>query len=390
VPRNREAMIDILAVGHAPILGVNRGLYRALARRGWKVEIVIPDKLPWRGPAVEPQAAFDPPVHMLPPRGNRTRFWTLDGLAGLVRKLQPRIVFLENEPDSRMAWELGRLAHRQGGRLVCLSNENDLPSTVGAIARGALKPALRSLRSRAWSLFARRYVDHVFSICSDGVAAMQSLGFTGRVTKIPLGFDPALFRPFDPAAREDVRRRWRLSAPTIAYFGRLVPNKGVHILIDALSRLKDLEWQFLLDDVNEGSDVYVTKLLDSLRVGGIATRTVQFHANHSEMPGLMNAADIVVAPSIWKEQYGRVVPEAMACGRAVVISDIGAMPELLGDCGIKVPPGNAETLAASIRRLLEHPDDAAHFGSMAAARARAELGLNRQTEIVERVLQSLL
>lgn len=382
-------MIDILAVGHAPILSVNRALYRALAALGWSIELAIPNIQPWRGPPVDPAGEGDPPLHMLAPTGRNTRFWRFEGLAELVRARRPRILFLENEPDSRMAFELGGLAKQIGAKLVCVTNENDLPPPLASLLRGRLRPALRSLRSRAWSLVASRRVDHVLAICDDGVTDMTALGFGGRVTKMPLGFDPQLFRRFDEPARAAVRARLGLSSPTIAYFGRLIPIKGVHILVEALARIADLDWQFLLDSVNE-NDAYVAGLQRLIAARGIAPRTVQFHASHAQMPEVMNAADIVAAPSIWKEQYGRVVPEAMACGCAVVIAAIGAMPELLGECGLKVPSGDVEALAGALRRLLEHPQERQDFGRAAALRAQTALSLPAQVTVVDGVLRALV
>lgn len=381
-------MIDMLGVAHAAALRVNRGFYRELERRGWKVELAIPGTLPWRG-SVEPREIDDPPLHKLSPHGSNTRFWSFEGLPTLVRQLRPKIIFLDNEPDSRMAWELGGIARELDARLVCVTNENDLPPPLGAFVRGEFRPALRSLRSRAWSLVARRKVDHVLAICDDGVAAMEALGFGGHVTKIPLGFDPALFFPYDAAARERTRRELGLTKTTVAYFGRLVEKKGVHLLIQALARLRDLEWQFLLDDVNE-DDAYAARLVRMVKEFALEDRTVRFHALHAEMPAVMNAADIVAAPSIWKEQYGRVVPEAMACGRALVVSDIGAMPELLGDCGVKIPCGNVEALSVALRRLLQDETERMRIGRRAALRARDELGIGTQADIVERTLAEFL
>ena len=189
-------MIDVLAVGHAPILSINRRFYRVLPRRGLSVELAVPASLPFASPAVEPRRDGDPPVHFLAPRGAQTRFWTFDGLTALLDARMPRFVLLENEPDSRMAWEIGGWTRRNGAKLLCISNENDLPPPLITLLQGESRRALRSLRSRIWSLAARRRVDHVFAICNDGVTAMGDLGFGGRVTRIPLGFDPNPTRPY--------------------------------------------------------------------------------------------------------------------------------------------------------------------------------------------------
>lgn len=382
-------MIDILVVAHAPILGINRRIYRALARRGWSVELAIPEATPWRGPVAQPRLPEDPPIHTLPVSGRNVRFWRFLGIDKLITRRRPKILFLENEPDSRIACELSRTARETGARLICVTNENDLPPPLAALLAGQYKPALRSLRSRLWSMAARHYVDHVFAICEDGVRAMETLGFRGRVTKMPLGFDPELFVPFDATRRDEARQCLGLTKPAIAYVGRLAPNKGVHLLIEALGRLRDLDWQFLLDDFEQRDDAYAVRLRQALAEQGLADRTVYFQATHDEIPSILNAADIVVVPSTWKEQYGRVVPEAMACGRAVVVSDIGALPELLGDCGVKIPPGNVAALAAALRRLIGNPSEWARLGALASARAHAHLDLEVQADIIDRTLRGM-
>lgn len=383
-------MIDILVVGHAPILEINRRFYQLLARRGWTVELVIPEKLPWNGPAVEPPAANDPPIHRLRAVGDQTRYWHFEGLEALVRQRRPKIIILENEPDSRMGCVLGKLIHQLGGKMACISNENDLPPPLAALIAGQIKPALRSLRSRLWSLAARGRIDHVFAICDEGVTTMEALGFAGRTSKMALGFDRTIFLRYDDQRRAAIRSELGLTGPVVAYFGRLVPIKGVHLLIAALGRLRHRKWQLLLDSLEEGHDDYVASLRKGLADAGIADRTIQFKAKHAEMPNVMNAADIVVTPSIWKEQYGRVVPEAMACGAALVVSDAGAIPELIGETGVKVPTGNIDALAQAIEALLADPIHTAALGAAAAERARHHLSIEAQADHVEPVLRRLL
>ena len=93
--------IDILAVGHAPVLQINRRIYRALARLGWQVEIAIPRYLPWSSDLnfVQPDHPEDPPIHRLEPRGRHMRFWSFEGLTDLLNRKRPRIVYLENGPE---------------------------------------------------------------------------------------------------------------------------------------------------------------------------------------------------------------------------------------------------------------------------------------------------
>ena len=89
-------------MGHAPVLQINRTIYRALLKLGWELEIAIPRRLPWSNDLsiVQPDHAEDPPIHRLEPHGSHLRFWSLDGLGALLDRKRPRIVYLENGPDS--------------------------------------------------------------------------------------------------------------------------------------------------------------------------------------------------------------------------------------------------------------------------------------------------
>jgi glycosyltransferase involved in cell wall biosynthesis len=386
-----SAPIDILAVGHAPILQINRRLYRALARIGWSVELVIPARMPVTisDVRVQPDDPADPPIHRLPLKGDYIRTWEFEGLISLLDARRPRIVYLENEPDSAMAWRIGNWCVKNGGKLIVNTNENDIPPVFQALRRRGVKPALRSLRTRIWVVATRPRIAQVVAICEDGRQAMQSIGFGHKVSVAPLGFDRTLFRP-DEDRRAAIRSKLGLTVPVIAYFGRLAPNKGVHLLIAALSRMKDSAWQFLIDDLSQSSADYAKTLLRCIEETGIADRTISFSATHDEMPDYMRAADIVVVPSTWKEQYGRVAPEAMACGCAVIVSDIGALPELVGSAGVRVPQGDVDALATALMQLVADPARRRELGAAAVDRAHNLLSIDRQAALLDQLCMKLI
>jgi glycosyltransferase involved in cell wall biosynthesis len=380
--------IDILAVGHAPILQINRRIYRALSLLGWRLELAIPDHLPWsKDVIVESDHPDDPPVHRLQPRGGHTRFWWFKGLEALLDRKRPRIVYIENAPESVMAWLIGGWCKRNSAILVANTNENDIPLIRDVLGQRP-KAALRSIRSQLWGRMARSRVDHVVAICEDGRKSMQVIGFADAVSVIPLGFDPTLFFP-DAARRSAVRAALGLREPVVAYFGRLTQMKGVPLLIQALGRLKDKPWQLLLDDFERNSNGPATWLNRAIAEAGISDRVVTFSASHEAVADYMRAADIAVLPSLVKEQYGRVVPEAMACGCAVIVSDIGALPELIGDAGVTVPAGDVPSLSSTIADLLANPQRRIDLASRAQLRARTELSLERQAALLNSLFAHL-
>lgn len=115
---------------------------------------------------------------------------------------------------------------------------------------------------------------------------------------------------------------------------------------------------------------------------------VYFDAKHAEMPDFMNASDI---PSLstpnWKEQYGRVLPEAMACEKLVVGSNSGAIPELVGGYGRIFAEGDTRDLSGLLRELLEMKD-LTRAGERAAGYALAQLSIRRQASIYADLLRA--
>jgi glycosyltransferase involved in cell wall biosynthesis len=104
----------------------------------------------------------------------------------------------------------------------------------------------------------------------------------------------------------------------------------------------------------------------------------------------MNAADIVIVPSIripqWKEQYGRVAAEAMACGKHVIASETGALPELLGGYGDLFEEGNKDQLKDTIRFMLEGRPWS-KSASEIAGYAKENLSIQKQYQVMEAVLK---
>ncbi len=98
-------------------------------------------------------------------------------------------------------------------------------------------------------------------------------------------------------------------------------------------------------------------------------------APSAEMPALYRQIDAFVLPSLtrpnWKEQFGRVLVEAMACGVPVIGSDSGAIPDVIGDAGLIFPEGDAGALAAHLRTVQTDPTLRAHLREKGRARTLA-------------------
>ena len=101
---------------------------------------------------------------------------------------------------------------------------------------------------------------------------------------------------------------------------------------------------------------------------------VRGFADPNDLPDVYRGFDVVVVPSLsrpgWVEQFGRVAVEAMASGVPVVVSDSGALPEVVADAGVVVPEGSASALADALRHLAACPTQRAELRYRGLARAQ--------------------
>lgn len=150
---------------------------------------------------------------------------------------------------------------------------------------------------------------------------------TSRVTVVPPGVDHSVFRP-DPAAA-------RVKGRIVVLASADVPLKGLRYLLDALPNVPDAEL-VVVGDVK----------------GTIPARVnVRKGLSEYELAELVRSAEIVCVPSLY-EGFALPAIEAMACGTPLVVTDGGALPEVVGDCGIVVPAGDSTKLADALRALL--------------------------------------
>jgi glycosyltransferase involved in cell wall biosynthesis len=137
----------------------------------------------------------------------------------------------------------------------------------------------------------------------------------------------------------------------IGFVGRLVAAKGLFVLLEALAGL-DGAWELRVVGTGEAraeAEALAARL-------GIAQRIIFLGQQPSTaMPAIVRRFDVLVGPSLttprWKEQFGRMLVEAMACGVPVIGSTSGEIPNVIGDAGLVVPEGDRVALRAAIARL---------------------------------------
>ncbi|HEY3885907.1 MAG TPA: glycosyltransferase family 4 protein [Vicinamibacterales bacterium] len=187
---------------------------------------------------------------------------------------------------------------------------------------------------------------------------------------IPPGVDVLRFAP-NPTASARVRADlgWPADAIVVGYLGRFVREKGIQVLWESLERIPD-GWHALF--VGGGPLEPELRTFESRHPSRVKVVT---GVSHDRVPEWLNAMSLVCLPSLttahWREQFGRVLIEAMACGIPVVASDSGEMPHVVGDAGVIAAEGEGGSWASAIERLIGSDEERRRLSAAGLDRARS-------------------
>jgi glycosyltransferase involved in cell wall biosynthesis len=224
-------------------------------------------------------------------------------------------------------------------------------------------------------------------------ALAQRPGYAGRAQRvIPLGVDLERFHP-DPRAGLRIRQKLGWAdprPPVVGFLGRFVPEKGLGLLMKTLERLTT-PWRALF--VGSGP---LTQQLQAWSDRYVDRARVVTGVKHDQVPAYLNAMDVLCAPSQttprWREQLGRMLLEAFACGVAVIASDSGEIPYVVKDAGRIVGEHDEKGWVGALSELLENPSHRAQLAGRGLERARTVYAwpiiARRHLDFFDELLQS--
>jgi glycosyltransferase involved in cell wall biosynthesis len=251
------------------------------------------------------------------------------------------------------------------------------PFVVTAHASGAVGDVASLARQgplgRARLLALRNHADAFVAVSRPIRDELTLAGIPAdRIRSIPNGVDTRRFSPADHAERRRLRRALALPpVPLALYAGRLAPEKGVDLLVDAWAAARRSGCLAVLCIVGEGPER--AALERRARDHGVLG-AVRFAGPTEDVAPWLRAADAFVLPSR-QEGLSVALLEAMACGLAIVATDVGGTGAAAADAALLVPPGDVPALAEAIRCVLDEPGRARELGERARQRAVERFGI---------------
>lgn len=330
----------VLRIAHASLTPVLRARERALARLFPEVDLELVTTTRWREAEVDVEAVADDlfPVTMARPLlSKHIQLFAYDPrpVISALRRHRPHLIDLNHEPYSVACAEILTLCRWYAPQApivieTCQNIFHNYPAPFKWFEQRAFRRVAAA------------------KICSETVReVLVAKGFQKAVAIIPFGVNTEAF------SRPRMAERDPNQPLTIGFVGRMLPGKGLNVLSEALGLLAPEKWKLLV--VGDGPER--ASFESSLAARGLLARARFTGAvSYEQVPEFFKQIDLLVMPTETtdriREQFGRVLVEAMAGCIPVIGSTCGAIPEVIADAGLIFPEGDAQALAEAIRRTL--------------------------------------
>jgi glycosyltransferase involved in cell wall biosynthesis len=342
--------VKLLVVSFPCVTAINQSFYADVKKEtGWEVTLVIPKR--WkteygqiegceRWPSFRGKIVCHPiflpgdiPRHIY-------RSWFVD----VIRNENPDAIYMHHEPYGFATFQVYAANRIAGKRPIGFYAAQNLlkryPPPISQLERWVFRES-----------------SYAFPVTTGAREILRTKHYKGRAEVLPLAVSSDIYKP-SPEWSQTYREQMNIPAKRVifGYIGRLVEEKGLFTLFSALKSLHDVDWELYLIGGGPLEDE-LRKRTSSL--GHDMQNRIKFigYVPHADAPKWLSMLDVMVLPSEtranWKEQFGRVLVESMACGTPVVGSDSGEIPKIIAATGggIIFPEANASALAEALRQM---------------------------------------
>ena len=194
-------------------------------------------------------------------------------------------------------------------------------------------------------------VDRIIAVSNAAKRFIQYFTDREDIVVIPNGVDINRFKP----------REKKEFGKNLLYVGRIVPKKGLHVLLYAMKKVVEKDDEVKLRIAGKGR---LLPLMKSLSKMLDIERNVNFlgYVPDKDLPELYRSSDLLILPSITGESFGITLLEAMASGLPVIGTNVGGIPEIIKGCGKIVDLGKPNQLSRAILDLLKDPERMKELG----------------------------
>lgn len=351
--------MKLLVVSHSCSVPLSQQFYAEIEQQtGWDLTIVMPSL--WKdeyGHHLKPQrwSAYQGKIIGIPvwKSGNIPLHTYQSFFVRLLREVDPDFIYLHQEPYAIVTTQ------------VYSANRLTIQKPISFFTwQNILKRYPIPFRQMESWVF--KQTDVMFPGSYSAELVMREKGYTGTSVLLPSGIDPSLYYP---RTVTQLRESLKTSPDEvlIGYVGRIVEQKGLKTLLEALAEIQELPWRLVI----VGNGEYEAEFDAIARSKNLHSRIHRIgYVPNPEIPEYLSAFDVLVLPSEtrsnWKEQFGRVIIEAMACQTPVIGSDSGEIPHLIQATkgGLVFSEGNAKEFADRLRQLILNPDERSHLAQV--------------------------
>lgn len=340
--------MKLLIVSHPCVTPVNQEFFAEVeAQTGWELTIVAPAhwKSDYGTRYLERWPRFQGELIPIPVwnAGNIPLHIYQSFFVSLLNLQDPDVIFMHHEPYA--------LATGQ----VYVANRLSIQSPIGFFTWQNIQKRY-PLPIRCLEQMVYRDSQYAISGSKSASRVLREKGYENRISVIPGGIDPKIYNSVPPIDLHD-KLDLSNSKTIIGYAGRIVEEKGLSTLLQALTQLRDYSWHLVV--LGKGPfEESLRRQADDLGI----KQDISFlgYVPHTETPNYLSAFDFTVLPSEtqphWKEQFGRIIIESLACETPIIGSNSGEIPHVINDLqgGLVFPEGQSDQLANQLRILISN------------------------------------